>query len=126
MPRSCAAARPFATCDGVVGGFARGQRAGVEHVPQRVAVEQLRHHVRHAALGADIVHDEDVRMVQRGGRARFLLEALHAIGVGRDGRGEDLEGDLTIQPRIARAKHFAHPARANRAENFVRTEARAG
>ena len=65
-------------------------------------------------------------MVQRGGRARFLLEALHAIRVGGDGRGEDLEGDFTIQPRIARAKHFAHPAGANRAEDFVRTEARAG
>ena len=65
-------------------------------------------------------------MIERRGRARFLLEALHAIRVGGDGRGEDLEGDFTIQPRIARAKHFAHPARANRAENFVRPEARAG
>ena len=61
-------------------------------------------------------------MVQRGGGARFLLEALQALGVGRERRGQDLDGDVAPEPRIARAIDLAHPARADGGEDFIRAE----
>ena len=38
--------------------------------------------IRRAFVGADVVDGEDVRMIQRAGGARFLLEAAQPVGVG--------------------------------------------
>ena len=49
--------------------------AGRKPVAQRLALEQLRDDVRRAVVLADVVDIQNVRMVQRGRRARLLLEA---------------------------------------------------
>ena len=72
---------------GVVDGLAHRQRARAEPIAQRLALEQLRDDVRRAVLLADVVDGEDVRMIERGGRLRLLLEAAEAIGVRGEGRG---------------------------------------
>jgi hypothetical protein len=50
---------------------------------------------------AEVVDREDVWMVQRALRARFLLEAREPFGVGGEGGGQDLDGDVATEPRIA-------------------------
>ena len=50
---------------------------------QRLAFEQLGDQIRRPIVGTDVVQREDVGMVQRRGRARFLFEALQRFGVGR-------------------------------------------
>ena len=55
-------------------------------------------------------------------RARFLLEALQALGIGRERRGQDLDGDVATEPRVAGAIDLAHPAGADLAEDLVRPE----
>ena len=76
-------------------------------------------------MAADVVDGADVRIVQRGNRARFLLEALPRFRIGGERAGEHLDGDRAIEPDVARAVDLAHAARADGAEDFVRTEARA-
>jgi hypothetical protein len=43
-----------------------------------------------------------------------------------EGFGQDLERDIPIQLRVARAIHLAHPASADRGEYLVWAEAGAG
>ena len=49
-------------------------------------------------------------MVQRREQFRLALKAGDAIGIAADGLGKDLEGDVALQLRIARAIHLAHAA----------------
>ena len=55
-------------------GSPRGQGPASEGLPKRAALEQLRHHVAHALVSADVVHRQDVRMVERGDRPGLLFE----------------------------------------------------
>jgi hypothetical protein len=65
-------------------------------------------------------------MVQRCGSASFVLEAEQAIGIRGKKLRQDLDCDLAIQPRIARAIHLAHTARPERRENFILPKNRTG
>ena len=61
-------------------------------------------------------------MVQGRGRARLLCEALQPLRIAGERRGENLDGDIAIQPGIAGAVNLAHAARAQRRLNFIRAE----
>jgi hypothetical protein len=65
-------------------------------------------------------------MIQRGGGAGFLLEAPQAISIDADLGGQDLDGDVSAEPRVLRTIDFAHPADADGGLNLVRAEANAG
>ena len=65
-------------------------------------------------------------MVQRGRRAGFLLEARQALGIGGEGRRQDLDGDIASQAGITRAIHVPHAAAAERSHDFIGPESRAG
>ena len=62
--------------------------------------------------------------IQRGERFRFTLEAGHTLGVGRERVGQNLDRDVPIERRVARAIHFAHPARANQRDDLIRPDSR--
>ena len=64
-------------------------------------------------------------MIQRGEDLRFALEPREPVRVGRERLGQDLDGDVAIELRVARPIHFAHPAGAEGGEDLVRAEARA-
>ena len=53
----------------------------------------------------------------------FEREALH---IARELVGQDLDRDIAIEPGIAGTIHVAHAAGAERSNDFVRAEARAG
>ena len=61
-------------------------------------------------------------MGERGGCPGFLLEPMKAIDAGRVCGRQDLDRDVTSQPRIAGAIHLAHPAGPHEAEDLVRAE----
>ena len=74
-------------------------------------------------MSADIVHRQDVRMGQRGGRSRLLLEARQSHGIIGQSWRQDLDGDIAAEPRIAHAINFAHAPGAEQAEHFVTANA---
>ena len=89
---------------------------------KRFALDEFHHDV----VVADVVDGEDVRMTQRRRRARLELKARHGIAIGGDIFRKQLDGDVALQPRIARAPHFSHPARAEGRDEFIRTDLRSG
>jgi hypothetical protein len=91
-------------------------------LPKRFAFEQLRHYERRIGIGADVVHSEDVRMVQRRSGPRFLLESMKAIDISSDCRWQHLDGHITSEPWVARTVHLAHPAGTEGRHDLVRTE----
>ncbi|MCG3159451.1 MAG: hypothetical protein JMDDDDMK_00440 [Acidobacteria bacterium] len=95
------------------------QRALIELRAQFLAFQQFGDEERQALVRADVVNRQDVRVVQCRGRARLLLEAAQAVGVfGELGR-QGLDGDLTIQSRVAGFVDFAHATCAQRSDDFV-------
>ena len=65
-------------------------------------------------------------MRQRGDRLRFSLEACAGRRIGRECFGQDLDRDVPIQFRVARAIHLAHAASAERRDDLIGAEACAG
>src|SRR5581483_5233608 len=65
-------------------------------------------------------------MVERGHRARLLLEAPQPVLVARQRSGQYFDGDLALQAAIARSIDFSHPARAHKRENLIRPKLHSG
>ena len=66
------------------------------------------------------MHRENVWMVQCGGGARFLLESVEAIDIGRKRDGQHFDRDVASQSRIARPVDLAHAAGFDGREDFIR------
>ena len=80
---------------------------------QRVALHQLLNDEGLALVGlSGVEHADDVRVIEARRGARFAHEALHQIGAIATLRAKQLQRDWTIEPRIVRAIHLAHPATA--------------
>ena len=110
----------------VLDGLADGQRPARETLPQCLPIEHLGDDVGRRLVLADVEDREDVRMIERGGRAGFLLESLQAFRIAGHASGQHLDRHVAPEPRISRAIHLAHPAGAKRGQNFIRPEAGAG
>ena len=115
MPLACAAARPFGDLPRVIERLSRSDSALLYQLAQLFAFEQLGDDVRRAFMVADVVNRQDVRVVQRRGGERFLLEAAQTIRIPGELGGQNFDGDLAIESRVA----------ANRPRPFrLRREAR--
>jgi hypothetical protein len=91
---------------------------------QRFALQQLHDEIRVTVANiADVVKGADVRMLEGGDRAGFALEAVSRLGGLGDIRGQHLDGDVAIEPRVARLVDLAHAARADRGDDLVRSQA---
>jgi hypothetical protein len=97
-------------CDGAR--FGNRQGSGLEPNRQRLPFNQLEHESANAVDLDNVVNGGDPGMVQRGQCAGLALEALEVIAAGRGCGGQHLERDVSIEPRIVRAEHLAHTARA--------------
>ena len=62
-------------------------------------------------------------MVQRGERLRFAREAGEAFRDQRKELGQDLDRDVAIELRIARAIDLAHAAPTELADHFISAQA---
>ena len=98
------------------------QRAARDQHRQIVALDQLHHERADRLRFLDAVDRADVGMIQRRECLRFAREARQAIGIARHGLRQDLQRDLAIQLRVARAIDLAHAAGAKEREDFVGTE----
>jgi hypothetical protein len=86
-------------------------------------LDELHHESGRAGI-LEAVDGGDVRMVQRGEDLRFPLETGAAVGIHRVGIGQQLDGDLATEFRIARAIDFAHAAHPEKGDNLVRADTR--
>ena len=93
---------------------------------QRGAIHPLHCDVGRGSLQPDVVDSDNVGMIQGGRRTSFALESLDAIGIGGRIIPQHLDRHDAPEPTIARAVDLAHAAAAERLEDFVRSEARAG
>jgi hypothetical protein len=107
---------------GEVDRLACRQRPGDEPFAESLAFEELRHEVRRPLHGPDVMDREDVGVVQPSRRLSLLLEAAHPLGVARERLRQYLDGDVTLQPLVARPVDLSHSSRPERREDFVRTE----
>ena len=100
--------------------------AAGEDGAQGLAFEELLDDVGRAVVLADVVDGGDVGVVQDAGGLGLLLEAAQAIGVGGEGGGEDLDGDVAAEARVLGAVDLPHAAGADGGEDLVGAEAGAG
>jgi hypothetical protein len=71
---------------------------------------------------ADVEQRTDVRVRQLRNGARFAIEAIAELGIGRETLGQNLERHDAIEAGVARTVHFAHAAGAERCHDLVRTK----
>jgi hypothetical protein len=94
-----------------------GLRDRERHLGQQ-PIERRAFHELHCDEGdavrfVDLVDGDDVRVVERGGRARLAHETGVAIGVGRRRGVQHLDSDRSTEPQIGRPVHDAHAAAAD-------------
>ncbi len=98
------------------------QGALLETLRQRLALDALHHQIVDSVLMTDVVQHADVWMIQAGDGFCFALEPLLVYRIRRKLRGQNLDGNAALQPRITRTVHLAHSARTQRREDFVGPE----
>src|SRR5437016_4716267 len=86
---------------------------------QRLSLDELHRDVGDGFGAADVVDRNDVRMIERRRRARLLLEPPQRLGTGHIGR-KNLQRDVAIEFRVARAIDLSHAPGADRRENAIR------
>jgi hypothetical protein len=128
MPAAWAVASASAIWNLDAVGDRRSQWKGLlaDHLLQGTALDEL-HGDEVASVGPpDFVDGDDVRMVQRGGRLRFLDEAAPLV-VGRSAvGGQEFQRRGPVQQDIAGLVHQAHPALAELFEDLVMADRRPG
>jgi hypothetical protein len=92
---------------------------------QRLSFQVFHDNKINAVLPADVVQRADVGMIQAGDGFGLALETLPACRIVGEMRRKNLDGNSAVQARIPRLIDFAHPARAERRDNFVGAELRA-
>ena len=108
---------------GVLDRLAGGEPLRVQPLAKSRPFQELGDQVRCALVHADVVQREHAGMVQRRGRARFLLEPAQQVLVGRERRRQDLDGDRAYEPGILGAIDTAHAALADKPGYIVAPDA---
>ncbi len=94
-----------------------GFRALHRPFAQRAPSQVLHHEIARLAVATDLVHGDDVRMIQASERFRFANEALVIIGL-----VQQLDRDLPVERAIEREVHAAHATATERPANLVVAE----
>ena len=66
----------------------------------------------------------DVGVIEGGEDLGLATKAGNALVILRERGGQNLDGHVAVESRVARAVHLAHPPRADGAEDFVGAEPR--
>ena len=110
----------FGHLERVVDSLLVGDWTRLELASQRFALG-LRDGVRNSSVGPEVVNGEDVRMRRTPRRPSPRGRTAAGVRVGRQRSRQDLDRDVPPEARVARAPDFAHPPRAERREDLVRT-----
>ncbi len=100
--------------------FLNRHRAALQTRRQRLAFHVLEDDGDLAVDVEDVVDGGDVRMIERGGGARFAHQPLAAFDGLRIGALDRLQRDFSIEARILGQPHHAHAAGTELAENAIR------
>ena len=99
--------------------FLERERPAFQSGAERFAPDELHDEQGRAAGLIEAVDRRNVGMVECRERLRLALEAREPVGIVREQSGKNLESDVTIELRVPGSIDFAHPAGADRPENFV-------
>ena len=105
--------------------FVERDGAASQTFGQVLAVDILEHQGHRVIRLFETVDSRDVWMVERGENLRFAPEAGHSFGILRNGRRQDLDSGVAVQPRVACAVHLAHSAFTKRADHLIGADSRA-
>jgi hypothetical protein len=117
--------KPARNLNRVISGAVDRECTAIEVPAKRVAFEQFGNQIRRAFMRADVEYGEDVWMVERRCRTRFLFEPAHPIGIATEGIRQHLQCDVAPEARVGGAVHLAHPAAADQRGHEITTELRA-
>ena len=113
----------FANAASDVRGARDGQSLALQEIRKALALEPLHHDVRRAVGElAEVEHVDDVLVLDRRRRLRFVEEARHDFRVASQVRQEHLHRDAPPQPRVLGEIDRAHAAFADLAANDVVTD----
>ncbi len=112
--------------DANLDGLARGEGSAAQTLAKGLPIEELRHDVRLAVGGPDVVDADDVGVRQLARGLGFDLEAAQTLRIGRQARRQRLDRHVAPEPGVARAVHLSHAAGAEEAEHFVGAEPGSG
>src|ERR1035437_8898001 len=97
----------------------RGKRASLDHAPQGVAADQFGSDPVRAVVAANVVNGDDVRVIERAGRAGFAFETGDTVRIARQAGGQHLYRYVALQPGIASTPDLAHPDRKSTRLNYT-------
>ena len=103
-------------------GLVQRQRTFGNTVGQRRPFDEF----QHERTFLDPVDLRNVGMIERGKQLGFTLKPRQPFRIVRERIGQDLDRDVALQPRITRAIHLAHPARADGGQDLVGANSNAG
>ena len=107
-------------------------RLGERHRPssnpvgKRWPLDQLQYERAHVVRFRDTEDGPNVWMIQGRQDPRFALEARHPIWIEGECRGQDLEGHVARERRVAGAIDLTHGSSPQGLNNLERAEASAG
>ena len=107
-------------------GFVEWDWPARDALRQILALDQFHDERTDTARFFEAMDVRDVRVIQRRQRLRFARKPGQAIGIAGKGVRKDLQRDVAIQFRVARAIDFAHATRADRRGDFIDAETGAG
>ena len=115
----CAKASPRSSLAGDVQRPPERQRPFLDQLPQRLALQELHHQIRHAAVDAGVRHRDDVGVREHRQRPRLALEAPAPLR--DDGRVlvQHLDRHEPAELLLLRPVHDAHTALAEAAHHLV-------
>ena len=119
MPAAWGRLECFDDLDREPEGLVGWHRARLEPLLQRLSVDVLHGDERFAVDLADLVDLADVGMVQGGGGFGFAQKALLGGGVGFEVFGEEFQGDVALEHRVAGEVHLTHAAGADLPSDLV-------
>jgi hypothetical protein len=87
---------------------------------QRCPLYELADDVLLVRFQAEVVNRNNIRVIECGYGARFALETTATLGAVGITQAENLDGDVTVQPRIEGAINLAHAACTERGPDLIR------
>ena len=105
--------------DGVLEKLLHRKRTSCQSARERFPFEKFHHQVPHTGVLTDVVHGTNPRMVEPGGKPRFLVEAtMHLCQVAK-ARADYLDRDVARQPCIPCAVHVPHATAAGQRHDLI-------
>jgi hypothetical protein len=98
------------------------QRTGVQTLTKTLSLEALRYEVRNAMMLADIVHRENVRVIEGAGGACLVCKATNTFCIGRETWQQDFDRDVASEPLVSGPPDFAKAARTKQLDDRVRAQ----